>query len=62
LVKTVEEDQNGEEDNLVLVCERQDEGENSPIGNVLLVPEDEIPEGFSQEACSSRTNGPGSIN
>jgi hypothetical protein len=51
LVKTTEEeDQNGEEDNLVLVCERQGEGENSPIGNVLLVPEGEIPEGFSQEA------------
>ena len=53
-----QEEEPEEEANLVLVCERQGEGEDSPIGNVLLVPEDEIPEGFSQEACTSRDAGP----
>jgi hypothetical protein len=54
-----EEEDNGEDENLVLVCERQG-GENSPIGNVLLIPEgEEPPEGFSQENCDSRDPGNG---
>ncbi len=60
-VQDEEEEEDGEdgEDGLVLVCERQG-GENSPIGNVILIPEgEEPPEGFSEENCVSRDPGNG---
>ncbi len=44
------------EDNLVLVCARTGDDEGR-ISAIRLVPEDEIPEGFSQENCED-TRGP----